>query len=238
MSAVTVEVLHRPLRLGRAQLPSRVVFAPHVTNLAADGVPDRRFASYFARRARGGAGLVVLEEAQVHVSSQPYQHAVRAYHPGIAAGWRLVAEQVHEAGAPVLAQLNHAGMQGTGHILKHVLWAPSGVPNPATLEMPKVMEHEDIAAVVEGFGAAAGIAVEAGLDGVEVNAGQHSLVRQFLSGLTNMRTDQYGGDAERRLRFASEVLSAVRRSAGSTAIVGLRLCCDELAPWAGIRRRT
>src|SRR5207253_6745082 len=74
-----------------------------------------------------------------------------------------------------------------------------------------------------------------GLDGVEVNAGQHSLVRQFLSGLTNLRADEYGGGAARRLRFASEVLAAVRRSVGSTAIVGLRLCCDELAPWAGIR---
>src|SRR5439155_12158965 len=60
-------------------------------------------------------------------------------------------------------------------------------------------------------------------------------VRQFLSGLTNRRTDAYGGDPERRLRFASEVLAAVRRSVGSSAIVGLRLCCDELAPWAGIR---
>jgi 2,4-dienoyl-CoA reductase (NADPH2) len=97
------------------------------------------------------------------------------------------------------------------------------------------MEPEDVAAVVKGFAAAARLAVEAGLDGVEVNAGQHSLVRQFLSGLTNRRTDAYGGDPGKRLRFAREVLAAVRGSAGPSAIVGLRLCCDELAPWAGIR---
>src|SRR5207302_2935498 len=126
------------------------------------------------------------------------------------------------------------GMQGTGHIDKRPLWAPSPVANPATLEMPKVMEPEDVAAVIEGFALAARHALEGGLDGVEVNAGQHSLVRQFLSGLTNQRDDEYGGDTERRLRFAREVLAAVRLAVGGAALVGLRLCCDELAPWAGI----
>src|SRR4029079_6547260 len=73
-------------------------------------------------------------------------------------------------------------------------------------------------------------AVRSGLDGVEVNAGQNSLVRQFLSGLTNLRGDAYGTD---RMRVAREVLHAVRAGAAG-GIVGLRLSCDELAPWAGI----
>jgi 2,4-dienoyl-CoA reductase (NADPH2) len=93
------------------------------------------------------------------------------------------------------------------------------------------MEDEDIAALVEGFGRAAALAVAAGLDGVEVNAGQLSLLRQFLSGLTNNRDDGYGSD---RLRLAREVLAAVRSRQGSGAVLGLRLGCDELAPWAGI----
>src|SRR4029079_2031160 len=108
---------------------------------------------------------------------------------------------------------------------------PSRVPEVATREVPKWMEAEDIAAVVEGFGAAAGAAAGADCDGVEVNAGQHSLVRQFLSGLTNQRGDEWGTD---RLRFGREVLTAVRRAVGPDRIVGLRLSCDELAPWAGI----
>src|SRR5215472_9224716 len=92
------------------------------------------------------------------------------------------------------------------------------------------METADIQAVVAGFGDAARQAASAGLDGVEVNAGQHSLVRQFLSGLTNQRQDGYGED---RLRFAREVLESAR-DAASGAVIGLRLSCDELAPWAGI----
>jgi 2,4-dienoyl-CoA reductase (NADPH2) len=99
-----------------------------------------------------------------------------------------------------------------------------------TREVPKAMEIADIEAVVAGFGDAARQAASAGLDGVEVNAGQHSLVRQFLSGLTNQRQDGYGED---RLRFAREVLERVRDAADG-AVIGLRLSCDELAPWAGI----
>jgi 2,4-dienoyl-CoA reductase (NADPH2) len=93
------------------------------------------------------------------------------------------------------------------------------------------MDDEDIAAVIEGFRAAAALAAEAGLDGVEINAGQHSLVRQFLSGLTNQRNDQWGTD---RLTFAREVIAATRQGLGPDRVVSLRLSCDEMAPWAGI----
>ena len=113
-------------------------------------------------------------------------------------------------GSVVLASVGHFGGQGSSAYSQRELWAPSGVPEVNTREMPKVMETEDIAAVIEGFAGAARLAVAAGLAGVEVNAGQHSLVRQFLSGLTNTRTDGYGTD---RLRFAREVLDAVRQAA-------------------------
>lgn len=93
------------------------------------------------------------------------------------------------------------------------------------------MESDDIAAVVGGFVAAARIAAESGTDGVEINAGQHSLIRQFLSGLTNHRDDEWGQD---RLRFARDVIAATRAALGDDRILGVRLSCDELAPWAGI----
>ncbi|MSX01176.1 MAG: NAD(P)-binding protein, partial [Actinobacteria bacterium] len=85
--------------------------------------------------------------------------------------------------------------------------------------------------VIDGFAAAALLAVQSGCDGVEINAGQYSLVRQFLSGLTNQRSDQWGGD--RRL-FLTQVLTAVRSAIGPEKLLAVRLSCDELAPWAGI----
>jgi mycofactocin system FadH/OYE family oxidoreductase 1 len=221
-----------PLVIRGRSAPSRVLFGPHETNLGVDRNFSDRHVAYYARRAAGGAGILVLEEASVHVSDWPYERAPLA--DRCQNGWATIATEVRAAtplGRPiVLAGIGHSGGQGTSHWNQRELWAPSGVPEVSTREVPKVMEQSDIEAVIRGFGTATRNAVAAGLDGVEVNAGQFSLVRQFMSGLTNLRNDEFGSD---RLLFARQVLAATREAAGE-AIVALRLSCDELAPWAGI----
>ena len=221
--------LLEPLVIGNRTAPTRVLFGPHETNLGWDRSFSERHTGYYARRARGGAGIIVTEEASVHPSCWPYERAPLAAECG--PGWKAVAEACSAHGTLVVAGIGHSGGQGSSAFHQRELWAPSGVPEVNSREMPKVMEAADIAAVVAGFGDAARLAVSSGLAGVEVNAGQHSLVRQFLSGLTNMRGDDYGTD---KLRFAREVLAAVREGAGPEAVVGLRLSCDEMAPWAGV----
>ena len=225
----TVPSLFDPIELGPRTARNRVVFGPHETNLGRGRSISERHVAYYRRRAAGGAGVVVTEEASVHESDWPYEHAPLGVECGD--GWQAVAAACHAEGALVLAALGHAGGQGTSHWSQRELWAPSRVPEVNTREVPKWMEADDIAAVVAGFGAAAEVAVASGCDGVEVNAGQFSLVRQFLSGLTNQRDDEWGGD---RTRFAREVLAAVRAAIGPDRVLGLRLSCDELAPWAGI----
>jgi mycofactocin system FadH/OYE family oxidoreductase 1 len=222
-----VKVLE-PLSLRDRQSPNRVLFGPHETNLGFDRSISERHLAYYERRAAGGAGMVVSEEASVHDSDWPYERCPLAAECG--PGWAALAERVHGHGGLAIAAVGHTGGQGSSAYNQRPLWAPSGVPEVNTREMPKVMEQHEIDAVVQGFGAAADLAARCGLDGVEVNAGQNSLVRQFLSGLTNLRDDDYGTD---RLRFAREVLHAVRSGVGG-GLVGLRLSCDELAPWAGI----
>jgi 2,4-dienoyl-CoA reductase (NADPH2) len=221
--------LLEPMALGSREAPSRVFFGPHETNLARGRAISERHLAYYRRRAAGGAGVVVIEEASVHESDWPYERCPLASDCG--PGWAAVAGACHAEGALALAALGHAGQQGSSAYHQAPMWAPSRVPDVNTREVPKAMEEGDIAAVVAGFASAARAAVGAGLDGVEVNAGQHSLVRQFLSGLTNQRGDGWGAD---RLRFARSVLGAVRAAVGAGAVVGLRLSCDELAPWAGI----
>lgn len=221
--------LLRPISLGTATARNAVMFGPHVTNLADEQRAfTPRHTVYYERRARGGCGIVVTEGASVHDSDWPYERAPLA--ASCTAGWAAIATACHAHGALVIAGLDHAGGQGSSAYNQRELWAPSRVPEVNSREVPKWMEAGDIAAVVAGFGAATAAAVAAGCDGVEVNAGQHSLVRQFMSGLTNQRDDLWGHD---RLLFVREVLSAVRAAAGS-AVVGLRLSCDEMAPWAGI----
>ena len=221
--------LLEPLVLGTRTARNRIVFGPHETNLARGRAVSDRHVAYYRRRAAGGAGVIVVEEAAVHPTDWPYERSPLA--ADCAEGWEAVARAGQAEGALVFAAIGHSGGQGSSAYSQEPLWAPSRVPEVNSREVPKSMEPADIAAVVAGFEAAARTAIGAGMDGVEVNAGQFSLVRQFLSGLTNQRDDEWGQD---RLRFATEVLAAARRGAGPGAVVGLRLCCDELAPWAGI----
>lgn len=221
--------LLEPLPLRGLTAPNRVLFGPHETNLGARRSLSDRHVAYYARRMAGGVGLVVTEEASVHGSDWPYERCPLASACGD--GWQAIATEASRWGTIALAALGHSGGQGGSAYSQRELWAPSGVPEVNTREVPKAMEGPDIDAVVAGFADAARRAVGAGLDGVEINAGQHSLVRQFLSGLTNLRGDDYGTDRE---LFARRVLEAVRAAVGPEAIVGLRLSCDELAPWAGI----
>lgn len=229
------ESLFAPLPLGSQTAPNRFVFAAHQTNFAVHHRFEKRHADYYAARAAGGVGLIVLEGSIVHDSDRPYEYTITGYEEGVVAGYRQVAEAVHRHGALVLAHLTHSGLQGSSHFSQLPLWAPSPVPEVNSRELPMAMEAEDIAAVIEGFAKAAGYAMNGELNGVEINAGQDSLIRQFLSPLTNLRGDDYGGELDNRLRFARDVIRAVREQVGRDAIVGLRLSADEHAPWAGLK---
>jgi 2,4-dienoyl-CoA reductase (NADPH2) len=220
--------LLEPVALGSRVASNRVLFGPHVTNLCDGRALSERHVAYYRRRAEGGAGVVVVEESAVHPSDWPYERSPLA--SSCTSGWAAIAEACRPFGTIVLAAIGHTGGQGSSAYSQRELWAPSGVPEVNTREVPKVMEAADIAAVVAGFVAAARAAVAAGCDGVEVNAGQYSLLRQFLSGLTNQRNDEWGTDRSKLLR---DVLDGVRGAIGD-AVLALRLSCDELAPWAGL----
>jgi 2,4-dienoyl-CoA reductase (NADPH2) len=209
--------------------PSRVVFGPHETNLGDGRRIGSRHAAYYQARAVGGCGIIVTETASVHPSDWPYERAPLAADCG--PGWAAVAAGCHPVGALVLAGLGHAGGQGSSAYSQSALWAPSRVADAINREMPMEMERDEIDQLVDGFAAAARLSAEAGLDGVEIDIGPISLLRQFHSGLTNLRTDAYGTD---KLRLTLEVVAAVRHQVGAGQVVSVRLCCDELAPWAGV----
>jgi mycofactocin system FadH/OYE family oxidoreductase 1 len=221
--------LTEPADLGPRRAPSRVLFGPHETNLARRREISARHVAYYARRASGGSGVIVTETASVHPSDWPYERAPLAADCG--PGWAETVAACRPHGALVLAGLGHAGLQGSSAFSQSALWAPSRVPDAGSRELPMEMAGTEIEALVDGFASAAALAAGADLDGVEINAGQYSLMRQFQSGLTNQRDDEYGQD---RLLLTERVLRAVRGRLGAGRVLGLRLCCDELAPWAGV----
>ncbi len=208
---------------------SRVIFGPHETNLGDDRAISHRHVAYYQARAAGGSGIIVTETASVHTSDWPYERAPLATECG--PGWAATAAACHPHGTLVIAGLGHAGGQGSSAYSQSVMWAPSPVADAINREMPMEMEQDEIDQLVAGFADAARLATASGLDGVEIDIGPFSLLRQFHSGLTNLRDDGYGTD---RLRLTVEVVAAVRHAIGDDHLVSVRLCCDELAPWAGV----
>lgn len=227
-------LLFQPLSLGPREAPNRIIFGSHTTNFAHNNSLSQQHADYYAARAEGGAGIIVVEEHIVHPSDMPYERALLGYVPGTSQALATVVERVHAHNALALVQLNHNGQQSTSDHTQREMWAPSPVPNVSSREVPKAMEQTDIDAVIAGFAQVTRATVQGGADGIELQVSDTSLLRQFLSPLTNQRTDSYGGSLENRMRFLQETIEAVTSSLGSHAILGLRFCGDELAPWAGL----
>jgi mycofactocin system FadH/OYE family oxidoreductase 1 len=214
------------VQLGHRTAPSRVVLGPHETNLGRERSLSDRHVAYYAARSAGGCGVIVTETASVHDSDWPYERAPLAADCG--PGWQAVVEACPSS--LVLASLGHTGGQGSSAYSQRSLWAPSAVADAVSRELPQVMGPGEIALLVDGFASSAALAMASGCAGVEIEAGHGALLRQFLSGITNQRSDAYGEDKARLLR---EVLTAVRAVLGD-GILALRLSCDELAPWAGV----
>ncbi len=189
--------------------------------------------AYYRRRAAGGCGLVVMGELCIHPGDIPWETVIRAYEPEIVPAYRRLTQAVHETGAMVFAQLNHHGFQSSGAVSRHDVWGPSAVADIAFGETGKAMEPEDMETVSAAFAHAGGLAREGGVDGVEIDMGAESLLRQFLSPISNHRHDAYGGSLENRMRYPLEVLKAVRQGVGPDFTMGVRLCVDEQF-WGGI----
>ena len=224
---MTFDAVMSPLRLGGVELPNRVVRAPHLTQYTSRGRVTERFVAYHEARARGGVGLTILESATVDRRSSPAP--LDASGDAVIEGWSMVAEAVHRHGMKVFAQLYHGGNQ-VAPLDGGAPWSASTLPGwtlglPATPMTPLMIEQ-----VVASFAAAAGRAVAAGLDGVELHGAHGYLLAQFLSPLTNRRVDGYGGPLAHRVRFALEVLAAVRERVGAGFPVGIRLSGNEWLP--------
>ncbi len=222
--------LFSPLKIGRVTVANRISFSAHLTNLAVDGLSTDRLTHYLTARARGGAGLIITEEQSVHPTDRAYEHLMEAFRPEIIPSYKCLTRAIHAYDTRVFAQLNHNGQQCSGSLSRLPVWAPSAVPDVMYRETPKVMEIEDIQEVIDYFARSAIHVREGGFDGVELQFGHSSLVRQFMSPLTNSRGDEYGGEFDNRIRFALEVIAAVREAVGIDFTLGVRLCADELIP--------
>jgi 2,4-dienoyl-CoA reductase-like NADH-dependent reductase (Old Yellow Enzyme family)/thioredoxin reductase len=226
---VTTSVINDPIALGPTTLRNRIFVAPHTTNFGEPGVnliTDRHL-DYHRERARGGAGLIITEGIRVHPTSLR-RLGLHAFDDRAMPGLTALADTVHAEGTALFAQLLHTGRHsGDEH---YGAWGASAAPWSTGATVPHVMNAFDIDTVIEGFAAAARRVVDAGFDGMEVHLGHGHLLQQFLSPITNTRTDGYGGSPRARLRLAAEALTAVIEAVDGRAAVGVRLSADEFLP--------
>ncbi len=206
--------LFQPLTIRGLELPNRIVMpAMHLAMArnfqVSDGIVD-----FNARRAEGGAGLLIVGYATVDLASGNPSN-IGAHSDDQLPGLARLAQAIQERGARAAVQINHAGRYNYSIFLggKPGL-APSAVPCRQTRETPRPMSEAQILAAIQAFADAARRVRQAGFDAVEILAGTGYLISQFLSPLTNLREDAWGGGLEARMRFGREVVRAVRAAVG------------------------
>ena len=210
-------VLFQPFELGQLQLSNRVLMAPMTRNLSPNNVPGPDVAQYYARRAAGGVGLIITEGTCVdHIAASGYPDVPYFHGEERLAAWKRVAEAVHAEGGKIAPQLWHCGgMRKAGTPPEGDVdgYTPSGMNMPGKVNR-HVMSKQDIDDVIGSFARGAANAKALGFDAVEIHGAHGYLIDQFFWEALNQRDDEYGGSFENRLRFAVEIIEAVREAVG------------------------
>jgi 2,4-dienoyl-CoA reductase-like NADH-dependent reductase (Old Yellow Enzyme family) len=221
--------LFHPVEFGAIALPNRIVMAP-LTRARSDrdGVPNALMAEYYAQRA--SAGLIISEATGISREGLGWPNAPGLWNRAQVEGWKLVTGAVHEAGGRIVAQLWHMGrlvhpdLGGARPVSASATTAPDFAhtyEGKKPYVEARAATKDDMLRIIADYSQAAHNAIEAGFDGVQVHGANGYLVDQFLRDSSNLRTDEYGGSIENRLRFMSEVLVAIGDSIGMDR-VGIR----------------
>ena len=226
--------LFQPLRIGDIEVANRVVMAPLTRSRAdepAGDIPGSDINVEYYRQ-RSNAGLIISEGTQVSPLGKGYMATPGIYSDAQVEGWKKITQAVHDAGSKIVAQIWHVGrithpeLTGGAQPIAPSAVQPKGIAytraGKVDLPMPRALQIEEIAGIVNEYRRGAANAIRAGFDGVEIHGANGYLIDQFLRDGANQRTDSYGGSVENRCRFALEVVDAVVAEIGAGR-VGIRL---------------
>src|SRR5258706_2210301 len=220
--------LFDPLRVGNMQLNNRIIMAPMPRSRANDeGIQPAFAGAYYGQRA--SAGMIITEATNISPMAKGYVRTPVIYTDAQIESWRAIADSVHARGGKIFMQLFHTGRIALPDFLpdhaqpvapsaaraKGQNYTDEGMKEFVT---PREITQEEIAETVHDFARAAGNAIMAGFDGVELHSASGYIVQQFLSTNANLRTDKYGGTIENRSRFLFEVLDAMIAAVGSERV--------------------
>ncbi|HET6274376.1 MAG TPA: FAD-dependent oxidoreductase [Candidatus Cybelea sp.] len=216
-----------PATIGTLHLPNRIVMGSMHLGIESDG---EALAAFYAERARGGAGLIVTGGSAVNRTGAGGRNYSFINDPKGCSALRRAAEAVHQAEGRIALQLFHAGRYALVSSFGLQPAAPSAIPSRFSPDPPHALTDGEIRETIGDFARGAVRAREIGFDAVEVMASEGYLINEFLSPLTNRRGDEWGGDLERRMRFAREILRAIRERAGLDFPVIFRISGADLMP--------
>jgi 2,4-dienoyl-CoA reductase (NADPH2) len=216
--------LFRPLELGFATLPNRILMGSMHTGLEARPDGMARLAAFYAERARGGAALIVTGGFSPNDVGNLGPHRAQFSTEEDAKKHQVVTRAVHEAGGRIALQLLHSGRYG----FHERIVAPSALKSPINPHTPREMTAAEIEQTIADFAAATRLAREAGYDGVELMGSEGYLITQFLALRTNQRRDEWGGPLENRMRFATEIVRRARAAAGRDFVIVYRISALDL----------
>lgn len=221
--------IFEPLTIRRMTMKNRIMMTPMGTNYGEQsGEMSFLHINYYEQRARGGTGLIMVENANVdYPLGSNGTTQLRIDHDNYLPRLFKLTETVHKHGACIGIQINHAGASAQSARTQMQPVSASDIPSKAGGEIPRPLEKEEILQIVKKYGQAAKRAQAAGFDTVEIHAGHSYLISQFLSPLTNHRTDEFGGSAENRARFARMVLEEVLAQVGPHFPIFVRISADE-----------
>jgi len=217
-----------PITLKGHTFKNRVVSTAHAPGYAENGLPGERYQAYHEEKAKGGIGLTIFGgSSNVSRDSGSIYGQIYLGTDDIVPVFRSFSERIRRHGAGIMCQISHMGRRTTWDSGDwYPTKGPSALRDPAHHAMPYALSAAEIRRIVGAFAAAARRCRDGGLDGIELLATTH-LIGQFISPISNERTDCYGGSLENRTRFLEEVLDACRAAVGDAFIVGVRFAADE-----------
>jgi 2,4-dienoyl-CoA reductase-like NADH-dependent reductase (Old Yellow Enzyme family) len=222
-----------PLKIGPMTTKNRLVFAPHVANMVAtDGEVTQEYVDFIDGEAKTGVGIVNIGATPINWESAPdYYGELNATDDKYIAGLVRLADTVHVHGAKISVELLHAGRGADPQLLQlpYALSA-STIPLPDRPRFVKEMDQHDIDKIIEDYQDVVTRLQTSKFDMVMIHAAHSNLIAQFLSPLTNFRSDNYGGSLENRMRFLKEILQAVREAVGPSLAIDMRISGSERIP--------
>jgi len=225
-----LQKLFEPIKIGDVEIKNRIVMSPMALGFCEDdGTINDRFVEFYTQRAQGGAGLIIVVTGYNDFGNKmPRSPALEdeKFLPGL----KRLTDAVHEHGAKVFAQLMHQGASAFSFIFGIQPVSASAVRSGLTGEMPRELTKDEIKLTIDHLAEGAAMVQKAGFDGVEVIGTGGYLINQFISALTNKRTDEYGGDFEGRIRFPTELVQTIRESVGADFPISYRTCGDSFMP--------